>query len=110
MKHEDEVRLRHLLDAAKKAVSIVGAMSQSEFLEDEVIGLAAVRLIEVCGEAAKGVSKEYREARPEVPWTELARTRDRLIHGYFDVDLEVVFRIVVEDLPTVIEAVEKCLS
>ena len=76
---------------------------------DEKLTLALVRLIEVLGEAAKGVSQTFRETHPEISWREIAGTRDRLIHGYFDVDLNIVWQIVTKDLPALILQLEKIL-
>lgn len=73
---------------------------------DDVLVLALTRLLEILGEAARGVSAETRERYPHVPWTQMAATRDRLIHGYFSVDLDIVWEIVRHDLPPVIDALE----
>jgi len=62
------------------------------------------------GEAAKAVSKELRQSHPEIPWVQIAGTRDRLVHGYMDVDNDVVWEILTEDLPTLIPLLEKVLS
>jgi uncharacterized protein with HEPN domain len=61
--------------------------------------LAVVRLLEIVGEAANGVSDEFKEDHPEIPWRQVTSTRNRLIHGYFDVDLAVVWKIASEDVP-----------
>jgi uncharacterized protein with HEPN domain len=58
-----------------------------------------IRNLEVIGEAAKRLSEVTRQARPEVPWAKIVGTRDRLIHGYFSVDLEIVWEIVESELP-----------
>jgi len=100
MRHEgDAVRLRHVIDAAEKAVTFVAGRSRSDLSSDEMLGLALVRLLEVIGEAAKNVSESTRAEYPNVQWRAIASTRDRLIHGYFDVDMDVVWGIVTEDLP-----------
>jgi len=86
LNREDAVRLRHMLDAARKAHQLIGDRARVEIERDETLTLALVRLLEIVGEAAKNVSPETRRRRPEIPWKEIAGTRDRLIHGYFDVD------------------------
>lgn len=110
MSLEDRTRLKHLLDAARKAAGLMADRTPDEFKEDELASLAAVRLLEICGEAAKAVSDQCREENPHLPWRSLARTRDRLIHGYFDVDLDVVVNILTKDLPPVIAALEKIMA
>ena len=107
--HEDFVRLRHMLDAARKAEEFVRGRNREDLDADEKLTLALVRLIEVLGEAAKGVSQTFRETHPEISWREIAGTRDRLIHGYFDVDLNIVWQIVTKDLPALILQLEKIL-
>ena len=69
-----------------------------------------MRLLEIIGEAAKQVTTETRTAHPEIPWREIAGTRDRLIHGYFDVDLDVVWSIATGDLPGLVESLESMLG
>ena len=102
----DAVRLQHLLDAARKAVFITAGKQRDDLEQDEILSLALVRLLEIIGEAAKHLSEPFRVSQPDIPWRLIAGTRDRLIHGYFDVDYDVVWAIVTEDLPPVIEKLE----
>lgn len=95
---EDLVRLRHMLDAAQKAVEFSEGRTRNDLDSDEMLALALVRLLEIVGEAAKKVSEELRQRYPEIPWKQIAGTRDRLIHGYFDVDLDIIWSIVADDL------------
>jgi len=110
MTPEDEVRLRHMLDAAKKALQYFKGESRQEIDSDEIRVLAVTRLIEVLGEAAKNVSEITRNRSPEIPWREIAWTRDRLIHGYFNVDLDILWQITTVDLPVLIEHLERLLQ
>lgn len=92
-----------MLEAAEKCAALWRGRSFSDLQSDEIGRLATVRLLEILGEAAKNVSSETRARHPDVPWKQITGTRDRLIHGYFDVDLEVVWTIVVNDLPALID-------
>ncbi len=105
----DEVRLRHMLDAARKTLAFTKGRSRSDLDLDEQLTLAVVRLLEIIGEAAKQVTAETRAAHPEIPWREIAGTRDRLVHGYFDVDLDVVWSIATVDLPGLVTSLEGVL-
>ena len=105
----DGVRHHHMLDAARKAVAFTQGRARADLDADEVLALALVRLLEILGEAAKGVSADFRRKHPRIPWTEMAGTRDRLIHGYFDVDFDVVWAIISSDLPPLIAALEKLI-
>lgn len=107
MPASDAVRLRHILDAAREAVAFTQGRSRSDLDADHMLSLALVRLLEIIGEAARGISREYRQAHPEVAWSQMAGMRDRLIHGYFDVNLDVVWKTVSEDLPPLIAQLER---
>ena len=98
--NEDIVRIKHMLDAASKASEFVKGKSRDDLDSDEKLALALVRLIEIFGEAANALSEAFREKHPDVPWRSIIGTRNRLIHGYFDVDLDIIWNIVSKDLPT----------
>jgi uncharacterized protein with HEPN domain len=107
---DDRVRLRHMLDAALKARRFVQGRERSDLEMDEMFSLAIVRLLEIVGEAAAQVSEPGRAALPGIPWRQITGARNRLIHGYFDVDLDIVWAIVQDDLPPLIAQLEQVLS
>ncbi len=72
---------------------------RAAFFADPMVQDAVIRNLEVMGEAVRQVSATTRSAHPEVPWRQIAGTRDRVIHGYFTVDLEIVWEIVAMELP-----------
>jgi uncharacterized protein with HEPN domain len=109
-KAEDAIRLCHMLDAATKIKEFVAGYEKVDFKKDEKSSLAVVRLLEVLGEAAKSLSEECRGNYPQIPWRQIAGTRDRLIHGYFDIDLDIVWNIVYSDLPALIVQLEKAVQ
>jgi uncharacterized protein with HEPN domain len=106
----DAVRLRHILDAARQALTFVEGRSRADLDADQMLSLAAVRLLEIIGEAARGVSAPFRDAHPEVPWSKMGNMRNRLIHGYFNVNLDVVWETVTQDLPALITQVEQIVA
>jgi uncharacterized protein with HEPN domain len=108
--HEDGVRLRHMLDAAKQAIEFTKGKSNADLYRDAQLALALTRLVEIIGEAAKNVSPETRATLPQVPWRAIAGTRDRLVHAYFDVDLERLWQIVAADLPPLAAALESAIA
>lgn len=110
LSEKDGVRLRHMTNACRKAMSFASGKSREDLEDDELLALALIRLLEVIGEAARGMSEELRERYPEIKWRALAGTRDRLIHGYFDVDLDIIWRIVTDDLPLLAESLAKMSS
>lgn len=110
MLRTDKVRIRHILDAAKEAIEFVKGRSQAELDSDRKLNLSLVRLLEVIGEATRGVSEEFRKQHPELPWKKMAGMRDRLVHGYYDVDLGVVWETVTQDLPGLVDSLERILK
>ena len=106
----DLVRLRHALDAAKKAVGFVEDRLRDDLYQDEMLALALVRLLEIVGEAAGCVSDEFKARHTHVPWREMKSLRNRLIHGYFDINLDIVWSTVTGDLPPVIKMIVDILE
>lgn len=100
----DEVRVRHMREAAEKAVAFSQGRSRQDLEADELLRLALTKLVEIVGEAAKLVTDETRKQYPDVAWTAAARMRDRLIHHYFDIELNVLWSTVTVDLPNLLKA------
>jgi uncharacterized protein with HEPN domain len=99
---DDSVRLRHLLDAAREAVSLCERRTRQDLDADRMLNLSLVRLLEIIGEAAAGVSDEFKESHSSIPWHQMTAMRNRLIHGYFDVNMDVVWQTIQNDLPPLI--------
>jgi uncharacterized protein with HEPN domain len=110
MDDRQAVYLRHMLEAAQKATDFTRGRVRGDLESDEMLSLAVVRLIEIIGEAARQVSPELRAEYPQIPWAAIAGTRNRLIHAYFDVDLDVVWSIITKDLPLLAAEIERILS
>ncbi len=85
---------------------MVEGRSRKDLDDDEMLRLALTKLVEIVGEAAKQVTAETRAGLSEVPWSAAARTRDRLVHHYFDIDLDVLWTTVTEDLPRLLDALD----
>jgi uncharacterized protein with HEPN domain len=107
---DDKVRLRHMLDAAREAISFSSDKSRSALDSDRMLVLALVKDIEMIGEAASRVSEETQTAYSDIPWPELIGMRNRLIHAYFDINLDIVWQTVVEDLPALLSKLEVILA
>ena len=106
-RHEDTVRIRHMLDYARETVALVQGRSRRDLDLDRVFSLALVRLLEIVGEAASRVSQEARLQYSRVPWWQVVNLRNRLIHGYYEVDFDILWQIVIQDLPPLIAELEK---
>jgi uncharacterized protein with HEPN domain len=105
----DYIRLRHMLDYAREAVALSEGKTQADLDSDRLLELALVRLLEIVGEAASRVSLEDRALYPAIPWLQIIGLRNRLIHGYDAVDREILWQIVVVDLPSLVTDLEEIL-
>jgi uncharacterized protein with HEPN domain len=106
----DLVRVRHMLDAARDAIAFSTNKTRHDLGTDRMLVLSLVKSIEIIGEAASKVSKESREQFPEIPWAVIVAMRNRLIHAYYDVDLDRVWDTVTSDLPPLILSLEYLLK
>jgi uncharacterized protein with HEPN domain len=110
MDNRDNIRLRHMLDVAQKAIFFTQGRDRADLDTDELLALAVVRLVEILGEAAKNVSQDLKDRTPDIAWRQMAGTRDRLTHAYFDVNLDIIWGIVTNDLPPLITKLERELA
>jgi uncharacterized protein with HEPN domain len=107
MKAEDQVRLDHMREAAQAAMSFMAGRTRIDLDADLMLLFAVVRAVEIIGEAASRLSAEAREALSDVPWSALIGMRNRLVHAYFNVDRELVWKTVTEELPRLMTALDK---
>jgi len=104
---EDKIRLRHMLDASNEALEFARGRSRRELDHDRLLALALVKTIEIIGEAAIKVTPETRDLLPEIPWPAVVAMRHRLIHAYYEIDLDRVWDTVTEDLPPLVRALSE---
>ena len=100
----DDDRIAHIVEACEEVATFVAGKTRNDLDDNRMLQLALVKLVEIVGEAAKAVSDDTRRRYPEVPWSAAARTRDRLTHHYFDVNLDVLWSTVTDDLPALLAA------
>ena len=101
MLDEDRIRIRRMLDAAEEVIGLTSGRERADLDNDRML-FAVVHGIEIIGAAATKVSTETRELAPEIPWPAIVTMRHRLIHGYFDVDPDIVWRTATEEVPALI--------
>lgn len=110
MKRDELAYLRHILDAIAKASSYVQNVDEKAFYATSLIQDGVIRQIEIIGEAARYLSPEFRRKYPQIPWSDISGMRNKLIHGYFGVDLERVWITIIDDLPVLRDQVQKILD
>ena len=110
MNAPDRIRLQHMRDAATEARSFVRGRTRGDLDADRMLLRALVKDIEIIGEAASRVSSEAQEACPQLPWVDIIGMRNRLIHAYFDVNLDLVWETVQQDLPFLIAEIQQILD
>jgi uncharacterized protein with HEPN domain len=101
---DERLYLAEIADAIDRALEYT-IQGRTAFLADPKTQDAVIRNIEIIGEAVKRLSAATREAHPEVPWSKIAGTRDRAIHGYFNVDLDIIWDVVETELPSLRERI-----
>jgi uncharacterized protein with HEPN domain len=106
MRKDDAIRLRHMLDAAREAMGFVQGRNRAHLNADRKLVLALVKDIEIIGEAACQISEITRDQLQEIPWEDIIGMRHRLVHAYFDINLDILWRTVQEDLPALIAVLE----
>jgi uncharacterized protein with HEPN domain len=108
--HDDAVPIRHMLEHAKEAISLVSGRSREELHSHRMLQLALTRLVEIVGEAAGRVSPETQSKFSAVPWREAIATRHRITHGYDVIDYDILWDTVQDDLPPLVKALQGVLA
>lgn len=99
MKREIGDYLPDVVDGIEKSAKFIEGMGYEGFIGDDKTVFAVLRVLEVIGEAVKNIPEDVRKKYPEVPWKDIAGMRDKLIHGYFGVELRRVWKTVTEEIP-----------
>ena len=102
MPPEDRIRILHMIEATETALNFITGRQRADLNSDRMLLFAVVRAIEVISEAASRVSEATRGAAADIPWSQIVSTRNRLIHAYFDVDNDVVWKAATEELPALL--------
>jgi len=105
-RHDPMVRVRHMLDHAREAVEMVKGKTRADLDADRQLNLALVRLVEVIGEAAARIPDDFRARYPQVPWRQIIGMRHRMIHDYDVIDFDILWAVLRQDLPPLIEQLE----
>lgn len=109
MQKSDRMRLRHMLDSAREAQSFIRGERRACLEKDRKLVLSLVKSVEIIAEAAAIVTKETREGLPGIPWENIIGMRNRLIHGYFDIDLDILWQTIKKDIPPLVTRLEAAI-
>lgn len=99
MEKDLEIFLGHIRESIEEIENYTGGMLKKDFLKSRKTQDAVIRRIEIIGEAVKNLPRDFKERHREIPWREIAGMRDQLIHGYFGIDMNVVWKTVKKDIP-----------
>ena len=110
MQKDDKIRLSHMLSAAREAQAFVRNETRASIKKDRKLILALVKTVEIIGEAASKASAECQKDLPQIPWRNIIGMRNRLIHAYFDVNLDILWKTITEDLDQLISELENILE
>lgn len=105
MPNEDDARLKHILDAAKEIEHFLANKTEAQFRGDRLLLLGVQKLVEIIGEAANQLSDPLKQQHSQVNWRSAVSTRNRLSHGYFDIDAGVIWSTATKDVPEFAEQV-----
>lgn len=103
----EEAWLLDMLQAAREAAAFADGLSFADFEQNRMVQLAILKAMEIVGEAASQVGPDTQETYSEIPWPEIIGMRNRLVHGYFNVNLKRVWETVQQDIPQLISRLER---
>lgn len=109
MKANDEIRLRHMLDASREAMAFSQNKTRADLNTDRMLVLALVKAVEVIGEAASHITEPTRNELSGISWANIVGMRNRLVHAYFDINLDILWETVHDDLPVLNAQLEPLL-
>lgn len=110
MSPDDSIRILHMIEAAETAQRFIAGRRRDDFDSDQMLLFALVRAIEIIGEAASKVSAETRAATPAIPWVAIVAMRNRLIHTYFDIDRNILWKTITGEIPSLLSQLRALLS
>lgn len=103
---KDQIYLEEIKEFCGKILFFISEKDFADFLADEKLQLAIVKLIENVGEAAKRLSQRERDNKSHIPWKKVMAMRDRLVHDYMDVDLTIVYDVAINEIATLLDTLQ----
>lgn len=106
---DDWIYVGHMLDLSQKALDFVSGINKADYDQDEQLRLSLTYIIQIIGEAAQHVSSTFKEAHSEIPWHEIIGMRHHIVHDYMNVDEDIVWEVVQQDLPSLVAGLKKII-
>lgn len=110
MKKINRYHFDDILNYSKDAVNFIENITYEEFTKDKKTLFAVIRAIEVVGEASNRVSEEIKEKYPNIPWIEMRGLRNRIVHNYDDIDYQILWNVIKNELPVLINKIEEIID
>ncbi len=110
MPKDDSVYIGHMLDTARKARGLIENKNSEDFDADELLRLALTHLLQTIGESARRVSQDFRIANPQLPWKAIIEMRTKIVHDYLDVDEDIVWDTLTQELPELIQILVRMVN
>jgi len=107
---DDRVYVGHMVDVANKAIGFVQGVTRENFDNDELLRISLTHLLQVIGEAARRVSPDFRAAYPQIDWKAIVGMRSKVVHDYLNVDEDIVWDTVINELPSLVNKLERILN
>lgn len=110
MSKSDFIYIEHIIDSGNKIITFLEDKTKEEFDSDEKLRLAVIHLLQIIGEAAGRISIEFCNKHPEIPWKAIIGMRNKVVHDYLGVDENIVWDTATNELPQLINKLEKLLK
>ena len=110
MQEADLVKIKHMFDAASEILVFTKDKTKNDFENERILNLSVVHLLELLGEAAAGISNEVQVQYTKIPWKEIIAMRNRLIHRYFDINLDIVWETIKKDIPPLVPILKEIIE
>jgi len=107
---EDKIYLQHVLDSIKNIENFIEDIEEKKFIKNILVQSAVIRQLEIIGEAVKKLSTDLKIRYKNIPWKDIAGLRNKLIHDYFGVDINLVWTICIKDIPELKRWVSKIVK
>lgn len=107
---DNQVYIGHMVDTANKAIGFMQGLTREDFDNNELLRLSLTHLLQIIGEAARRVSPDFRTAHPQIDWKAIVGMRSKLVHDYLNVDEDIVWDTVTNELPSLLKELEGILK